>query len=85
MIDDELRARAQALSSHLSALRRRIHMYPELGEQEFQTQKLIIEELDALGIEHIEYPNYTAVVGLIRGGMPGRTVGTARRHRRAAA
>lgn len=75
MIDDELRARAQALSSHLSALRRRIHMYPELGEQEFQTQKLIIEELDALGIEHIEYPNYTAVVGLIRGGMPGRTVG----------
>lgn len=75
MIQDELRARAQALSERLSRIRRSIHMYPELGEQEFRTQRLIMDELDALGIEHFEYPGYTAVVGLIRGGLPGRTVG----------
>ena len=72
---DELTARAQALDSYLTGIRRRIHMHPELGEQEYETQKLIMGELDALGIEHSEYPGYTAVVGLIRGAKPGRTVG----------
>lgn len=72
---DELTRRAQDMREYLTGIRRRIHMHPELGEQEFETQKLIMAELDALGIEHIEYPGYTAVVGLIRGGQPGHTVG----------
>lgn len=74
MINDELRAQAQGISEYLTGVRRRIHMHPELGEQEYETQKLIMAELDAMGIEHMEYPGYTAVVGLIRGAQPGRTV-----------
>ncbi|MEG2857921.1 MAG: M20 family metallopeptidase, partial [Clostridia bacterium] len=72
---DIVRQKAQAMSQYLSSIRRQIHMHPELGEQEFETQRTIIGQLDELGIEHIQYPNYTAVVGIIRGGLPGETVG----------
>ena len=75
MINDELRARAQALAPELIKTRRHIHMHPELGDEEYETQKFIISKLDEYGIEHHEYPNYTAVVGIIRGGRPGKTVG----------
>lgn len=75
MVQDELRERAQGMQDELSAIRRHIHMHPELGDHEYETQKYIISKLDEFGIEHHEYPNYTAVVGIVRGGKPGRTVG----------
>ena len=57
MINDELRARAQALAPELIKTRRHIHMHPELGDEEYETQKFIISKLDEYGIEHHEYPN----------------------------
>ena len=63
--------RARALSGELCALRRELHMWPELGNREFETAKRIEARLAAWGIES-RRPLDTAVVARIRGGRPGR-------------
>ncbi|KAI3525010.1 hypothetical protein L1887_03681 [Cichorium endivia] len=51
-------------------IRRRIHENPELGYEEFETSKLIRDELDKLGIDY-KYPvAVTGVVGYIGSGEP---------------
>ena len=45
---------------------------PEPGNQEFETQRIITEALDELGIEYTTENTWT--VGLIRGAHPGETV-----------
>ncbi|KAH9608839.1 hypothetical protein KSS87_004217 [Heliosperma pusillum] len=51
-------------------IRRRLHENPELGFEEFETSKLIREELDHLGIDY-KYPvAVTGVVGYIGTGKP---------------
>ncbi|KAG8380053.1 hypothetical protein BUALT_Bualt07G0153500 [Buddleja alternifolia] len=51
-------------------IRRKIHENPELGYEEFETSKLIREELDKMGIEY-KYPvAVTGVVGFIGSGKP---------------
>jgi len=55
------------------ALRRHFHTYPELSAQEFNTQKKIMDELSALGLQ----PQKIAVTGVIadlQGALPGKTV-----------
>jgi len=54
-------------------LRRYFHMYPELSNQEFNTQKKIIEVLKKHGIVAKKIAK-TGVVGLIKGAKPGKTV-----------
>jgi len=63
---DDVRAR-------VVELRREIHRHPELGFEEVRTQALVERELDDLGIAHRRVAK-TGVVGVIRGGKPGRTV-----------
>jgi amidohydrolase len=66
---------AQALSDELVAIRRDLHMHPELGFQEFRTARIVAERLGALGYEVITGVGKTGVVGLLGGGQPGeRTV-----------
>ena len=54
-------------------LRRAIHRWPELGWQEERTSSLVADTLIAMGWE-VSRPVGTAVVGVLRGGAPGRTV-----------
>lgn len=58
----------------LSAIRRDIHQHPELGMQETRTASLIAGHLRKLGIEVQTGVAGTGVVGLLRGGKPGKTV-----------
>jgi IAA-amino acid hydrolase len=52
------------------SVRRRIHEHPELGYEEFETSKVIREELDKMGISY-KYPiAITGIVGYIGSGKP---------------
>ncbi len=54
--------------------RRDIHQHPELSNRETRTSKLVADHLRALGIEVKEGVAGTGVVGLLKGGLPGRVV-----------
>ena len=64
---------ARALNPWLEEVFFKIHRNPELGAREFKTQALILEELEKMGIEAKPIAD-TGVLGLIRGGKPGKTV-----------
>lgn len=51
------------------AIRRDIHRYPEVGRNEVRTSKLIREKLAEFGVDQIESPCSTAVVGIIQGSL----------------
>ena len=72
MTDQEIKDLAAKQLEWAVALRRRLHRVPEPGNQEFETQKIITEALDELGIEYTTENTWT--VGLIRGAYPGETV-----------
>ena len=65
---------AKALAPWLEEIFKTLHRYPELSKQEYETQKFILAELEKLGIEATPCAD-TGVVGIIRGGKPGKTVG----------
>lgn len=65
---------AKALKDWLVKVRRDFHQNPELGMEEFRTQKKILSYLNEMGIEAITGIANTAVVGIIRGKAPGKTV-----------
>ena len=72
--DAAIRAAAERLVPALVATRRDLHAHPELSNREERTGKLVAERLRALGLE-VRYPvAHTGVVGVLRGGRPGRTV-----------
>ena len=64
---------AKGLSPYLLDIYSRIHQNPELGRQEYKTQALVLAELKKMGIEAEPIAD-TGVVGIIRGGKPGKTV-----------
>jgi len=72
MQPDTLLAEARALRSWIVDVRRRLHMNPELGLEEHETADAIEDWLAELGIERTR--KGTAIVGLLRGARPGRTV-----------
>ncbi len=59
----------------LTAIRRDIHEYPELGFEEVRTAGIVAEKLRAWGIEVHEGIGKTGVVGVLRGARPGRMIG----------
>ncbi len=72
--DAEIRAAAERLAPALVATRRDLHEHPELSNREQRTGHLVSERLSDLGLE-VRYPvARTGVVGVLRGGRPGRVV-----------
>lgn len=70
-------AAAEALLPHMSADRRQLHRHPELGFQEFETARYIVDRLREIGITEIrEGIAETGVLAMITGTAPGpgRTV-----------
>ncbi|MBP1693092.1 MAG: peptidase family protein [Chloroflexi bacterium] len=63
-----LTVRARALQDQMIEWRRKIHRYPELGFQEFQTAATVQKVLTDLGIENHSGIAKTGVIGQIFGG-----------------
>ena len=67
--------KADAIEEKVIAWRRDIHQYPELSNREFKTAEKVAKHLESLGIEVTTGIAHTGVVGYLKGGKPGPTVG----------
>jgi amidohydrolase len=64
-----------AQSENLIELRRDFHRHPELAHQEHRTAGIVAERLQQLGLDEVRTGvGQTGVLGVLRGGRPGRTV-----------
>ena len=54
--------------------RRHFHQHPELSNREFETAKVIAKHLKQLGMEVQTGVAHTGVVGILKGGLPGKVV-----------
>jgi amidohydrolase len=63
-----------ALVDDVIAVRRHLHMQPELGFEEQRTAAFVAQRLRALGFEVHEGIATTGVVGIMRGTAPGKTI-----------
>src|SRR5579859_4193517 len=70
----EILEAARSNADEVVTTRRAIHSHPGLAYQEHETASLVEERLRALGIEHRGGVGGTGIIGLIKGGRPGRTV-----------
>jgi amidohydrolase len=70
----DLDRRVQEVNAKVVTWRRDIHQHPELGNQEVRTAALVANHLRSLGIEVRTGVAGTGVVGVLRGGRPGKVV-----------
>lgn len=64
---------SKALQDYVIKIRRELHEHPELSLQEFETQKRIMRELDAMGVSY-EKAGTTSVVARINRGKSDQVV-----------
>ncbi len=69
-----LEPKFSAVQPKMVAWRRDIHEHPELSTQETRTAKLVADHLKKLGLEVRTGVGGTGVVGLLKGGQPGKVV-----------
>ncbi|MFN3514612.1 MAG: amidohydrolase [Phenylobacterium sp.] len=67
-------AAARAVQPKVVAWRRDIHQHPELSNREVRTAKVVADHLRSLGLEVRTGVAKTGVVGILRGGKPGKVV-----------
>lgn len=66
----------QSWQIEAQAIRQNIHQHPELGFEELQTQKKIVEYLESYGVDMIDTSfAKTGVIATIKGIEPGKTIG----------
>ena len=70
----EIDRREKQIASKVVAWRRDFHEHPELGNRETRTAKIVADHLRGLGIEVRAGVAHTGVVGVLRGGRPGKVV-----------
>ncbi len=73
-LTSEIDRREKQIAGKVLAWRRDIHQYPELGNRETRTAKIVADHLRSLGIEVRTGVAHTGVVGVLRGGRPGKVV-----------
>ena len=64
----------QDVAAQVVVDRRYLHAHPELGFQEYETSRFVAARLRDLGLDVRTGIAETGVVGLLRGGRPGKTV-----------
>jgi amidohydrolase len=73
-LDQRIDDAAKKVESKVIACRRDIHEHPELGNRETRTSKIVADRLRELGIDVKTPVAHTGVIGILRGGKPGRVV-----------
>jgi amidohydrolase len=73
-LDQRIDTASKKVESKVIDCRRDIHQHPELGNRETRTSKIIADRLRELGIEVKTPVAHTGVIGILRGGKPGRVV-----------
>lgn len=63
---------AQQFHADTVAMRRHLHMHPELSFQEVETSKWVAAQLDAMGVEYRQGVAGTGLVALVKGRNPKR-------------
>ena len=71
---EEIKARAQGLETELVTLRREFHQHPELSHQEERTARVAADYLRNLGLRVKTGIAGHGVLGVLKGGRPGRAV-----------
>lgn len=71
----EINSAADQVLPQVIAWRRQIHQNPELSNREFKTADFVEKELRRMGLEVRTKVAHTGVVGILKGGLPGATVG----------
>jgi amidohydrolase len=67
----DIEAWAKPVDGKVLNWRRDIHQFPELGNREFRTSKLVAEHLKSLGLEVTTGVAHTGVIAVLKGGKPG--------------
>jgi amidohydrolase len=73
-LDARINDAAKRVESSVIACRRDLHEHPELGNRETRTAKIVADKLHSLGIEVKTGVAHTGVIGLLKGGKPGKVV-----------
>jgi amidohydrolase len=75
MLKNRIDTIVERIAPVLIGLRRKIHEHPELAFEEHRTAALVSDHLKGVGIEPKTGVGRTGVVGLVKGGKPGPTLG----------
>jgi amidohydrolase len=75
MLKNRIDTIVEGIAPALIGLRRKIHEHPELAFEEHRTAALVADRLKGIGIEPKTGVGRTGVVGLVKGGKPGPTLG----------
>lgn len=70
----EIRKEAEELFPYSQAVRRDLHIHPELGYREVRTAGLVAYSLNSFGLEVTTGVGGTGVVGILEGALPGPVV-----------
>ncbi len=70
----EIRQKVKAIENEVIQLRRDFHRHPEMGFKEFRTSGIIKAYLARLGLDEIKECSGTGVIGILKGGRPGKTI-----------
>ncbi len=73
-LNDKADRKAVALEKQVIEWRRHFHENPELSNREFETVKLIAEELNDMGLDVDTGIAKTGVIGVLDTGKPGPTI-----------
>jgi amidohydrolase len=72
--EERIMDEAQRIQEELVSIRRDLHAHPEIAFNEIRTARVVREKLEQLGIEVIPEVGVTGVIGILRGGFPGKTI-----------
>ncbi len=69
-----LRPAVESLVEETIAIRRDLHEHVELSYEETRTQQVVLDRLNAIGLEDVRPINKTGVTAIVRGARPGSTI-----------